>query len=182
MSDVLMSAPLTSDFIYDPHYRTQCVSLNAQAAAVPRGSIICVKGTLPVSATFTGTAATIAPTAAFVGTQAALSGDAENYTPAGTVNVTGASYTPAGSVSISEASGADGSFDVIGADDGAYGTPYGILLCDVAASESAQPADVIVLGECFRAYVDSVYAAANSGNHIPEPVVAALRNVGIILK
>lgn len=182
MSDVLMSAPLTSDFIYDPHYRTQCVSLNAQAAAVPRGSIICVKGALPVSATFSGTAATIAPTASFVGTQAALSGDAQDYTPAGTVNVTGASYTPSGSVTLSESSGSDGSFDVIGASDGAYGTPYGILLCDVPASGSAQPVEVIVLGECFRSYVDSVYAAAHSGNHIPEPVIAALRNVGIFLK
>ena len=182
MSDVLMSAPLTSEFIYDPHYRTQCVSLNAQASAVPRGTIICVKGALPVSATFTGTAATIAPTASFVGTQAALSGDAENYTPAGTVNVTGASYTPAGTVTLSESSGSDGSYDVIGAGLGAYGTPYGILLCDAPASGSAQPVEVIVFGECFRDYVDSVYAAANSGNHIPEPVVAALRNVGIILK
>lgn len=182
MSDVLTSSPLTSDFIYDPHYRTQCVSLNAQAVAVPRGTIICIKGTLPVSAAFTGTAATIAPTAAFVGTQAALSGDAENYTPAGTVNVTGASYTPSGTVSLSEASGSDGSYDVIGAGSGAYGTPYGILLCDAPASASAQPAEVIVLGECFRSYVDSVYAEAHSGNHIPEPVVAALRNFGIFLK
>lgn len=39
------SDTMTSGFIYDPHYRTQCVSINAQAAAVPRGTIVCVKAT-----------------------------------------------------------------------------------------------------------------------------------------
>lgn len=161
MSDVLMSAPLTSDFIYDPHYRTQCVILNAQAAAVPRGTIICAKGA----------AASLSASAAFEGVDAELTGEAQSYTPRGFVSVT---------ISESGGASADGTFDVIGAEN--YGTPYGVLLCDAPASDSAQSAEVIVLGECFRAYVDSVYAAANSGNHIPEPVVAALRNVGIFLK
>lgn len=42
---VINSDTMTSGFIYDPHYRTQCISLNAQAAAVPRGTIVCVKET-----------------------------------------------------------------------------------------------------------------------------------------
>ena len=110
-----------------PEYKTQCISLNAQDAKVPRGTIIAVKGSVPVSASFTGTAATIAPTATFTGTQAALSGDAEDYTPAGTISVTGASYTPAGAVSLTGGAASDGTYDVLGAGDGAYGEPYGLI-------------------------------------------------------
>lgn len=173
---------MTSDFFYSARYCTQCISLNAQAAKVPRGTIIAIKGSAPVSASFSGTAATIAPTAAFTGTEASLSGDAEPYTPAGTVAVTGASYTPAGSVTLSGGAASDGTFDVIGADSGAYAQPYGILLKDVEASDSAQAADVIVLGQLFYAYINAVYKAANSDNDIPDAVVAELRNCGVILK
>ena len=42
---MIESGQMTSDFIYSPHFKTQCVSLNAQAAAVPRGTIVCVKST-----------------------------------------------------------------------------------------------------------------------------------------
>ena len=178
---VINSDTMTSGFIYDPHYRTQCISLNAQAAAVPRGTIICVKGGLPVSASFAGTAATISPTAAFVGTEAALSGDAENYTPAGTVNVTGASYTPAGTVTLGEAAASDGTFDVLGAGSGAYAQPYGILLNDAPINASAQAVDVIVFGDLFAEYVNDVYKAANAED-LPHSLVVALRNIGIILK
>lgn len=179
---VVNSAPLTSNFIYSPHFRTQCVSINAQAAAVPRGTIIAVKGSAPLSASFSGTAATISPTATFTGTEAALSGDAENYTPAGSISVTGASYTPAGSVTLSGAASADGTFDIIGAGTGAYAAPYGILLNDVPASGSAQPVELIVLGELFYDYVNAVYKAANSNNTLPAATAVALRNIGIILK
>lgn len=160
--DAVNSAPLTSDFIYSPHFRTQCVSLNAQAAAVPRGSIICVKGS----------AGSMSASAIFTGAEASLSGDAETYTPAGTVAVT-----------LSETAGAvaDGTFDVIGAGDGAYAVPYGVLLEDVPASGSAQSADVVVLGELFLAYVNAVYKAATT-NDLPASLVVALRNIGIILK
>ena len=58
-----MSETMTSNFFYAPDYKTQCISLNAQLAKVPRGTIIAVKGSVPLSAGFTGTAATIAPTA-----------------------------------------------------------------------------------------------------------------------
>lgn len=34
---------LTSEFFYAPGYKTQCISLNAQAAEVPQGMIIAVK-------------------------------------------------------------------------------------------------------------------------------------------
>lgn len=173
---------MTSDFFYSARYCTQCISLNAQLAKVPRGTIIAVKGSAPVSASFAGTAATISPTASFAGTEAALSGDAENYTPAGTVSVTGASYTPAGSVTLSGAASADGTFDVIGAGDGAYAAPYGILLNDAPASASAQAVDVIVFGQLFHDYINGVYKAANSDNNIPAATVAELRNIGIILK
>lgn len=36
---------LTSDFFYSARYQTQCISLNAQGAAVPQGTIIAVKET-----------------------------------------------------------------------------------------------------------------------------------------
>lgn len=173
---------MTSDFFYSERYQTQCVSLNAQLAKVPRGTIIAIKGSAPVSASFSGTAATISPTATFTGTEAALSGDAENYTPAGTVSVTGASYTPAGSVSLSGAAASDGTFDVIGAGDGAYARPYGILLKEAPASNSAQSVDVIVFGQLFYDYINGVYKEANSNNNIPDAVLAELRNCGIILK
>lgn len=160
--DAVNSAPLTSDFIYSPHFCTQCVSLNAQAAAVPRGSIICVKGS----------AGSVSASATFTGTEASLSGDAETYTPAGTVAVT-----------LTETAGAvaDGTFDVIGAGDGAYAAPYGVLLDDAPASGSAQSVDVVVLGELFLAYVNGVYKTATT-NDLPASVVVALRNIGIILK
>ncbi len=177
-----MSESLTSNFFYAPEYKTQCISLNAQAAKVPRGTIIAAKGSVPVSASFTGTAATIAPTATFTGTQAALSGDAEDYTPAGTISVTGASYTPAGTVSLTGGAASDGTYDVIGAGDGAYGEPYGILLNDAPASGSAQSVDVVVVGELFKDYINGIYKAANSNNNIPAGVVDALRGIGIILK
>ena len=44
MADFI-SETMTSGFIYNPHYRTQCITLNAQADPLPRGSIICVKST-----------------------------------------------------------------------------------------------------------------------------------------
>ena len=177
-----MSEFMTSNFFYAPDYKTQCIKLNAQAAKVPRGTIICVKGSAPASASFTGTAATITPSAAFVGTEAALSGDAENYTPAGTVNVTGASYTPSGTVTLTPGAASDGTFDVIGADSGNYGQPYGILLHDAPINNSAQTVDVIVIGELFKDYVNGVYKAANSDNDIPAGILDALRSIGIILK
>lgn len=177
-----MSEFLTSNFFYAPDYKTQCIQINAQAAKVPRGTIVCVKGSAPTSASFSGTAATISPTATFAGTEASLSGDAESYTPAGTVSVTGASYTPAGTVSLSGAAASDGTYDVIGAGDGDYAQPYGILLNDAPASGSAQTVDVIVIGELFKDYVNGVYKAAHSDNNIPAPIVDALRCIGIILK
>lgn len=173
---------MTSDFFYSARYCTQCVSLNAQLAKVPRGSVIAIKGSAPVSASFSGTAATISPTAAFTGTEAALSGDAENYTPAGTIAVTGASYTPAGSVTLSGGASSDGTFDVIGAGSGAYAQPYGILLKDAPASNAAQSVDVIVFGQLFYDYINGVYKDANSDNDIPDAIVAELRNCGIVLK
>lgn len=177
-----MSETMTSNFFYAPGYKTQCIPLNAQLAKVPRGTIIAVKGSVPLSAGFTGTAATIAPTATFAGTEAALTGDAQDYTPAGTISVTGASYTPAGSITLSGGSASDGTYDVIGAGDGAYGEPYGILLKDAPASASAQSVDVIVFGELFKDYINGVYKAANSNNNIPAGVIDALRNAGIFLK
>ena len=173
---------MTSDFFYSPRYQTQCVLLNAQDAKVPRGTIICGKGAVPVSASFSGTAATISPTASFTGTEASLSGEAETYTPAGTISVTGASYTPAGSVTISSSAASDGTFDVIGAGDGAYSHPYGILLKDAPANGSAQSVDIIVVAELFKDYINGVYKSANSNDNIPAAIVDALRNIGIILK
>lgn len=170
---------LTSHLFYSPWYKTQCILLNAQDADVPQGTIICAKGSAgSISASFTGSAASIS--ASFAGTEAALSGDAESYTPAGTVTV--GDYTPAGSVSISQSAGAsaDGTYDVIGAAN--YGAVYGILLKDVEKSGSAQSVDVIVCGELFRETINAIYKAANSDNDIPESVVVALRDIGIILK
>lgn len=170
---------LTSHLFYSPWYKTQCILLNAQAADVPQGTIICAKGAAgSISASFTGSAASI--TASFTGTEAALSGDAQSYTPAGSVAV--GAYTPAGSVAISQSAGAsaDGTFDIIGAEN--YGAVYGILLKDAPASGSAQSVDVIVCGELFRETINAVYKAANSDNDLPEPVVVALRNIGIVLK
>lgn len=173
---------MTSDFFYSARYCTQCVSLNAQLAKVPRGSIIAIKGSAPVSAGFTGTAATLKPIATFTGTEAALSGDAEDYTPAGTVAVADVSYTPAGSVTLSGGAASDGTFDVIGAGSGAYAQPYGILLKDAPASNVAQSVDVIVFGQLFYDYINGVYKDANSDNDIPDAIVAELRNCGIVLK
>lgn len=177
-----MSEFLTSNFFYAPDYKTQCVQIKAQAAKVPRGTIICVKGSAPTSASFSGTAATISPTATFTGTEASLSGDAESYTPAGTVEVTGASYTPVGTISLSGAAASDGTYDIIGAGDGSYAQPYGILLNDAPASASAQTVDIVVIGELFKEYVNGVYKAAHGDNSIPAPIVDALRCSGIILK
>lgn len=42
---LLQSDTMTSGFIYNPHFRTQCIELNAQSDPLPRGSIICVKAT-----------------------------------------------------------------------------------------------------------------------------------------
>lgn len=122
-----MSEFLTSNFFYAPDYKTQCIQINAQAAKAPRGTIICVKGSAPTSAS-------------------------------------------------------DGTYDVIGAGDGAYAQPYGILLNDAPASASAQTVDVVVIGELFKEYVNGVYKAAHSDNNIPAPIVDALRCIGIILK
>ena len=36
---------MTSEFLYSARYQTQVVALNAQAAAVPQGTIIAVKST-----------------------------------------------------------------------------------------------------------------------------------------
>lgn len=61
---------LTSHFIYSPWYRTQCIQLNAQAADVPQGTIICAKGA----------AGSVSASATFTGTEASLTGDAQTYT------------------------------------------------------------------------------------------------------
>lgn len=149
-----MSDVMTSEFFYSPEYRTQCVQLNAQASAVPQGTIICIEASSALSAAFTGT-------------EAALTGDAQNYTPAGTVAISGG------------ASQADGSFDVIGT--GAYNRVYGVLLKDVAASGSSQPVDVIVGGQLFKSFVNAVYKTAN-GSDLSAAQIAELRDIGIILK
>lgn len=156
-----MSDFLTSHFFYSPWYKTQCVSLNAQAADVPQGTIICAKGA----------AGSASASATFTGTEASLTGEAQTYTPAGSVAVT---------ISESGGASADGTFDIIGAEN--YGAVYGILLKDAPASGSAQSVDVIVCGELFRETVNAVYKAANSDNDLPESVVVALRDIGIILK
>lgn len=127
-----MSEFLTSNFFYAPDYKTQCIQINAQAAKVPRGTIVCIKGSAPTSA--------------------------------------------------SGAAASDGTYDVIGAGDGAYAQPYGILLNDAPVSASAQTVDVVVIGELFKEYVNGVYKAAHSDNNIPAPIVDALRCIGIILK
>lgn len=127
-----MSEFLTSNFFYAPDYKTQCIQINAQAAKVPRGTIVCVKGSAPTSASFSAAS--------------------------------------------------DGTYDVIGAGDGAYAQPYGILLNDAPVSASAQTVDVVVIGELFKEYVNGVYKAAHSDNNIPAPIVDALRCIGIILK
>ena len=80
------------------------------------------------------------------------------------------------------AAASDGTYDVIGAGDGAYAQPYGILLNDAPVSASAQTVDVVVIGELFKEYVNGVYKAAHSDNNIPAPIVDALRCIGIILK
>lgn len=156
-----MSDFMTSHLFYSPWYKTQCILLNAQAADVPQGTIICAKGS----------AGSVSASATFSGTEASLTGDAQTYTPEGSVDVT---------VSESGGASADGTFDVIGAEN--YGAVYGILLKDAPAAGSSQSVDVIVCGELFRETINAVYKAANSDNDIPEPVVAALRNIGIILK
>jgi hypothetical protein len=76
----------------------------------------------------------------------------------------------------------DGTFDVIGAGTGAYSVPYGVLLRDAPAAAAVQAADVIVIGELFKDFVDGVYKAANSGTALTAAQIAALRNIGIILK
>jgi hypothetical protein len=156
-----MSDFMTSHLFYSPWYKTQCILLNAQAADVPQGTIICAKGA----------AGSASASATFSGTEANLTGEAQTYTPEGSVDVT---------ISESGGASADGTFDVIGAAN--YGAVYGILLKDVEKSASAQSVDVIVCGELFRETINAVYKAANSDNDIPEPVVAALRNIGIVLK
>lgn len=113
---------MTSEFFYSARYQTQVVTLNAQTAAVPRGTIIAVKST------------------------------------------------------------PDGTFDVIGAGTGAYSAPYGVLLKDAPAAAAVQAADVIVIGELFKDFVDGVYKAANSGTALTAAQITALRNIGIILK
>lgn len=113
---------MTSEFFYSTRYQTQVIDLNAQAAAVPRGTIIAVEST------------------------------------------------------------PDGTFDVIGAGTGAYSVPYGVLLKDTPAAAAVQSADVIVIGELFKDFVDGVYKAANSGTALTAAQIAALRNIGIILK
>lgn len=152
---------LTSHLFYSPWYKTQCVLLNAQAADVPQGTIICAKGA----------AGSASASATFSGTEVSLTGEAQTYTPEGSVSVT---------ISESGGASADGTFDVIGAEN--YGAVYGILLKDAPAAGSAQSVDVIVCGELFRETVNAIYKAANSDNDIPESVVVALRDIGIILK
>lgn len=152
---------MTSDFFYSPFYKTQCVLLNAQAAKVPRGTIICAKGA----------AGSLSASADFEGVDAELTGEAQSYTPRGFVSVT---------ISESGGASADGTFDVIGAEG--YGAVYGVLLKDAPASGSAQSVDIVVVGELFKDYVNGVYKAANSDNNIPAAIVDALRNIGIILK
>lgn len=156
-----MSDFLTSHLFYSPWYKTQCILLNAHVADVPQGTIICAKGA----------AGSASASATFTGTEASLTGEAQTYTPAGSVAVT---------ISESGGASADGTFDIIGAAN--YGAVYGILLKDVPASGSAQSVDVIVCGELFRETINAVYKAANSDNELPEPVVVALRDIGIILK
>lgn len=156
-----MSDFLTSHLFYSPWYKTQCILLNAQAADVPQGTIICAKGA----------AGSASASAAFTGTEANLTGEAQTYTPAGSVSVT---------ISESGGASADGTYDIIGAAN--YGAVYGILLKDAEKSASAQSVDVIVCGELFRETINAVYKAANSDNDLPESVVVALRNIGIVLK
>lgn len=79
----------------------------------------------------------------------------------------------------------DGSFDVLGVGagtDGAYSVPYGVLLKDAPGAGVAQAVDVIVIGELFKDFVNGVYKAANSGTDLTAAQIAALRNIGIILK
>lgn len=152
---------LTSHLFYSPRYKTQCILLNAQAADVPQGTIICAKGA----------AGSLSASADFDGVDAELTGEAQSYTPRGFVSVT---------ISESGGASADGTFDIIGAEN--YGAVYGILLKDAPASGSAQSVDVIVCGELFRETVNAAYKAANSDNDLPESVVVALRDIGIILK
>lgn len=73
----------------------------------------------------------------------------------------------------------DGTFDIL---DGDYAVPYGVLLKDAPATETAQSVDVIVIGELFKDFVDGVYKAANNGVSLTAAQIAALRNIGIILK
>lgn len=79
----------------------------------------------------------------------------------------------------------NGSFDVLGVGEGtegAYSVPYGVLLKDAPARGIPQAVDVIVIGELFKDYVNGVYAAAHSGTDLTAAQIAALRNIGIILK
>ena len=57
-----------------------------------------------------------------------------------------------------------------------------MLLKDTPAAAAVQAADVIVIGELFKDFVDGVYKAANSGTALTAAQIAALRNIGIILK
>lgn len=90
-----------------------------------------------------------------------------------------ASAVPQGTIICAKSTGADGSFDVIGTGD--YTRVYGVLLKDVAASESAQSVDVIVGGQLFESFVKAVYKAANSSD-LSAAQIAELRDIGIILK
>lgn len=96
------------------------------------------------------------------------------------LNAQGAAV-PQGTI-IAVKSTPDGTFDVIGADTGAYSAPYGVLLKDAPAAAAVQAAEVIVIGELFKDYVNGVYKAANSGTSLTAAQIAALRNIGIILK
>lgn len=93
------------------------------------------------------------------------------------------SAVPQGTIICIEASPstsqADGTFDVIGT--GTHTRVYGVLLKDVAASESAQSVDVIVAGHLSRSFVNAVYRTAK-GSDLSAAQIAELRDIGIILK
>ena len=79
----------------------------------------------------------------------------------------------------------DGTFDALGVGEGtegAYSVPYGVLLKDAPGVGITQAVDVVVIGELFKDYVNGVYKAAHSGTDLTAAQIAALRNIGIILK
>ena len=89
------------------------------------------------------------------------------------------SAVPQGTIICAKSTSADGSFDVIGTGD--YTRVYGVLLKDVAASQSSQAVDVIVGGQLFESFVKAVYKTANSSD-LRAAQIAELRDIGIILK